>query len=178
MPELKLATHPMSFDNIGRGSIRIYVEHFPDPDVSSPHARQKMGTRFIQLVIHDPARFAPRRIRRLCCQQEWFERLCPRCGLRSRARGITFSSLILGTYMSDIMHGVIAGIDKEHGAGAGQVFLNTVASMTALGRLGEPDEVESIVQLLASDAGSYITGVEIPIDGGMSITMKPNMPSQ
>ena len=92
--------------------------------------------------------------------------------------GITFNSLILGTYMTDIMRGVIAGIDKEHGAGAGQAFLNTVASMTALGRLGQPDEVESIVQLLASDAGSYITGAEIPIDGGMSITMKPNMPSQ
>ena len=47
--------------------------------------------------------------------------------------------------------------------------------MTALGRLGDPDELESIVQLLASDAGSYITGAEIPVDGGMSITMKPNM---
>ncbi len=89
---------------------------------------------------------------------------------------ITFNSLILGTYMTDIMHGVIAGFDKEYGAGTGQAFINTMSSMTALGRLGEPHEIEGIVQLLASDAGSYITAAEITIDGGMSITMKPNPP--
>ena len=76
--------------------------------------------------------------------------------------------------MTDIMHCVIAGIDKNQGAGAGQAFLNSVSCMTALGRLGEPHEIESIVQLLASEAGSYITGAEISIDGGMSITMKPH----
>jgi NAD(P)-dependent dehydrogenase (short-subunit alcohol dehydrogenase family) len=34
-------------------------------------------------------------------------------------------------------------------------------------RLGEPEEVARGVAFLASDEASYITGVELNIDGGM-----------
>jgi NAD(P)-dependent dehydrogenase (short-subunit alcohol dehydrogenase family) len=34
-------------------------------------------------------------------------------------------------------------------------------------RLGEPDEVARAVAFLASDEASYITGVELNVDGGM-----------
>jgi len=36
-----------------------------------------------------------------------------------------------------------------------------------LGRIGQPDEVAKLVAYLASDAGSYITGTTIFIDGGL-----------
>ena len=40
------------------------------------------------------------------------------------------------------------------------------ASMVAMGRLGMPDEIKGLALLLASPAGSFITGAVIPIDGG------------
>jgi glucose 1-dehydrogenase len=36
-----------------------------------------------------------------------------------------------------------------------------------LGRVGEPSEVAKLVCYLASDAGAYITGTTIVIDGGL-----------
>ena len=36
-----------------------------------------------------------------------------------------------------------------------------------LGRLGEPIDIASTVVFLASDASAYITGVGIPVDGGV-----------
>jgi NAD(P)-dependent dehydrogenase (short-subunit alcohol dehydrogenase family) len=39
-------------------------------------------------------------------------------------------------------------------------------AMVPLGRLGQPHEVKGLALLLASPAGSFITGTVIPIDGG------------
>lgn len=41
-------------------------------------------------------------------------------------------------------------------------------SQTALPRVGKASEVASAVLFLASDASSYITGVELPVDGGVT----------
>ena len=40
------------------------------------------------------------------------------------------------------------------------------AAMIPMARIGEPDEIKGLALLLASPAGSYITGAVIPIDGG------------
>jgi NAD(P)-dependent dehydrogenase (short-subunit alcohol dehydrogenase family) len=40
------------------------------------------------------------------------------------------------------------------------------ASRTAIGRWGEPGELVGPLLLLASDAGSYITGQTLVVDGG------------
>ena len=41
-----------------------------------------------------------------------------------------------------------------------------LASVTALQRMGDPDEIAKTALFLASDAASYITGTEIKADGG------------
>ena len=50
-------------------------------------------------------------------------------------------------------------------AGSEQLKSAIIAS-TPMGRLGEPDEIAKAVTFLASDASSFITGIELFVDGG------------
>jgi NAD(P)-dependent dehydrogenase (short-subunit alcohol dehydrogenase family) len=48
-----------------------------------------------------------------------------------------------------------------------QIKANLVAAVP-MGRIGSPDEIAKAVSFLASDDSSYITGIELFVDGGMA----------
>jgi len=69
--------------------------------------------------------------------------------------GITANCLAPGPFLTDLPGKLLSDAEKA-----------TFAQRTALGRWGEPRELAGPALLLASDAGSYITGQTLVVDGG------------
>ncbi len=70
--------------------------------------------------------------------------------------GITVNCISPGPFLTDLPMSLLSDAEKK-------VF----AERTALGRWGEPHELIGPILLLASDAGSYITGTTLVVDGGV-----------
>ena len=47
---------------------------------------------------------------------------------------------------------------------------NSGSFATALGRLGEPQDIANVVAFLVSDEGRWLTGVTLPANGGLVTT--------
>ena len=46
------------------------------------------------------------------------------------------------------------------------LFMEKLCSKNPLGRIGKPEELKGVVIFLASQASAYVTGQNIPVDGG------------
>ena len=82
--------------------------------------------------------------------------------------GITANAIAPGVFLTDMANDALG----EYGAETRAVY-DSYANMTALRRWGEPRELEGALLLLASDAGSYITGSTIVVDGGLTVRLTP-----
>ena len=51
-----------------------------------------------------------------------------------------------------------------------QFYAEKMAGKAPLGRIGEPEDIAHAVLYLASDEASFVTGVELTVDGGVSAT--------
>lgn len=60
------------------------------------------------------------------------------------------------------------GVGVFGGASTGAEFREHLATVIPVGRIGRPEEVASAVLFLASAQSSFVAGVELVVDGGMS----------
>ena len=69
--------------------------------------------------------------------------------------GITVNAIAPGPFLTDLPMGLLSEAEKKE-----------FADQTALGRWADPKELIGPVLLLASEAGSYMTGQALIVDGG------------
>ncbi len=60
----------------------------------------------------------------------------------------------------------VDGYLKKNYPGREQEMYDKLAKTQPIGRMGKPEEVASLALFLCSDAASFITGVDYPLDGG------------
>ena len=77
----------------------------------------------------------------------------------SGRKGIRVNALAPGYFPSEMTDQLLEGHLEQ-----------LVERKVPVGRLGEPEELCAALLFLASDAGSYVTGVTLPVDGGFLTT--------
>jgi len=59
--------------------------------------------------------------------------------------------------------------------GLGYAIAERFIAQTPLGRIAEGDDVAAVVSFLASPEARWITGVSLPVDGGLSLREHPEL---
>lgn len=80
--------------------------------------------------------------------------------------GITVNAILTGHVMTARQEHLADIRSKERGVTPGE-YLASVAGEIPVGRIGEPREVGEIVAFLCSARAAFVTGVSLPVDGGL-----------
>ena len=91
----------------------------------------------------------------------WAKSLATEAG----AFGITVNSILTGYFNTERITSLNAKKAKEQGVSEEEILKQMEASVPVK-RIGDPAEYGYLVAFLASDNAAYITGTQIPIDGG------------
>jgi NAD(P)-dependent dehydrogenase (short-subunit alcohol dehydrogenase family) len=83
--------------------------------------------------------------------------------LEFKARGIRVNMLSPGPTETAILE-KLGVAPEDHDA-----FVEMMSNAIPLGRLGQPGELASAALFLASDASSFVTGINLRVDGGMGL---------
>lgn len=90
---------------------------------------------------------------------------CARNGSKVRC-----NSVHPGTIMTAMMRRILQDIASKRGVSYEQVLEETRAAMPQ-GEFQEPDDVANAVSFLAGDEARHITGVNLPVDGGITLSI-------
>jgi NAD(P)-dependent dehydrogenase (short-subunit alcohol dehydrogenase family) len=81
------------------------------------------------------------------------------------AQGIRVSSVQPGLVPTDLTVGITGS----------EAILGDYLEQMPLGRVGTPDDVGALVRFLCGPESSWITGVNIPVDGGHTLRRGPDL---
>lgn len=71
-----------------------------------------------------------------------------------------------GVRVNTVVPGSVDTPANQAAAGGNQDVVNTLNAAIPMKRSGRPEELAAAITFLASDDASFITGVELPVDGG------------
>jgi NAD(P)-dependent dehydrogenase (short-subunit alcohol dehydrogenase family) len=87
-------------------------------------------------------------------------------------QGIRINCVCPGVIQTPILDPFIAQMQQLTGTPAAEQW-ERMGRMHPIGRVGQPEEVAKAVTFLASDEASFITGVALPVDGGLEAGAPP-----
>jgi 3-oxoacyl-[acyl-carrier protein] reductase len=81
------------------------------------------------------------------------------------AFGITVNNVLPGYTDTDRLHTLIEKTANRLGESA-ETIEDRWRALIPTGRFGQPEEIANVIAFLASPAASYISGINLPVDGG------------
>ena len=91
-----------------------------------------------------------------------------KCAVMSLVKNIAKEVAPFGVTVNNVSPGAIL-TPRNANVYEDEVARKKVESAIPVGRFGSPEEIAGVVVMLAKDDGSYITGADIKVDGGMSL---------
>ena len=91
-----------------------------------------------------------------------------KCAVMSLVKNIAKEVAPFGVTVNNVSPGAIL-TPRNASVYEDEVAREKVESAIPVGRFGSPEEIAGVVVMLANDDGSYVTGADIRVDGGMSL---------
>ncbi len=84
--------------------------------------------------------------------------------------GITVNNILPGPVDTDRMKEIVSGKAAKTGKSEDEIIAEEKAQVP-VGRYGRPEEIAQTAAFLASPAAAYINGINLPVDGGRTLSL-------
>lgn len=86
------------------------------------------------------------------------------------AQGITVNNVLPGYTRTPRLDAIVADRVRRTGASEDQIGAAMLASVP-MARFADPAEIAQVIAFLASPGASYVTGINVPVDGGRTLSL-------